>query len=93
MGNWLTSSKAALADTRLFVQRAYPRYADVIDRGFREDPAFRDLCEDYQQCAIALEDNRRYRGGESIERIAEYEQLLGELANDIEVWLGEPHKE
>jgi len=69
------------------MQRAYPGYGDSIARGLRADPAFRDLCEDYQRCAVALEDVRQRSDDDRRERITEYEQLLGELARDVEDWL------
>lgn len=69
------------------MQQAYPKYADLIDRGLRDDPAFRELCEDFRRCACALEEIRRRGDASRTERALEYEQLLGELAGDVESWL------
>lgn len=73
--------------TRFFMYRAYPGYADAIERGLREDPAFRDLCDDFRRCAVALKDLRGQKGEYQVARVAEYEQLLSELAGDVESWL------
>ncbi len=71
-------------DTCLFMQRAYPAYADIVECALRENSNFRDLCRDFQQCAIALEHCRTQEGSDNSERICEYEQLLAELAADVE---------
>lgn len=79
---------ARTENTTLFMQQAYPGYAGIVERGIRKDPAFRDLCEDFERCALALEAARQRNDDDREARINEYEQLLGELAQDVEAWLG-----
>ena len=67
--------------------RAFPGQDELIERGLREHPAFRDLCEDYRTCARALERWRRLNGTGADSRRQEYEGLLAELARDLAGWL------
>ena len=53
----------------------------VVDR-LVTDLDFRSMCQDYDDCAVAL--NRfREQAGTLPERVSEYEQLLAELEDDI----------
>jgi hypothetical protein len=49
-----------------------------------EDPAFVELCEDYRRCFVALENLRRPGAIGSPERVREYEELLAELARELD---------
>lgn len=73
--------------TRLLIQRAFPDHGELIERGLLESPTFRELCDDYRRCAIALNDRKRRSRGGNAERVCEYEQLLAELAEEIRGWL------
>jgi len=73
--------------TRLLIQRAFPGHGALIEQGLREHPTFRELCDDYRRCAIALEDRKRRDCGGNAERVCEYERLLAELADEVRGWL------
>ena len=55
--------------------------SQIIDR-LAGDLGFQSLCQDYDQCAEALM-RFREQAGTLPERVAEYEQLLAELEDDI----------
>jgi hypothetical protein len=74
-------------DAKSLIGNAYPGYDEIIELGFREYPAFRDLCEDYRSCAVALDGWRRPGSAAYEERTNEYEELLADLAREIEGWL------
>ncbi|MCZ6860962.1 MAG: hypothetical protein O7I42_11930 [Alphaproteobacteria bacterium] len=58
----------------------------TVHRLMRDDPAFRELCEDYEEAAAAMEfwssPGRRTKA-----RAGEYRALVGELATEIELAL------
>ncbi len=70
--------------TESLIQSLYPGREALIDRGLSEYPAFRELCEDYRRCFVALENLRRTDATEHPERILEYEELLAQLAREVE---------
>ena len=74
-------------DARILIRNTYPGRGELIDLGLRDNPAFRELCEDYCSCANALEKWRGMRGTANPERVREYEELLAELVKEIEDWL------
>jgi hypothetical protein len=74
-------------DAKSLIGNTYPGYDEIIEQGFREYPAFRDLCEDYRSCAIALDGWRKPGSAAYEERAHEYEELLADLAGEIEGWL------
>jgi hypothetical protein len=74
-------------DAKSLIGNTYPGYDEIIEHGFHEYPAFRDLCEDYRSCAIALEGWRKQGRAADEERAHEYEELLADLALEIEGWL------
>lgn len=73
-------------DARFRLREAFPGRGDAIERGIREHSTFRELCDDYRRCAVALDEWRRGDTGHP-ERIREYEELLAELVREIEGWL------
>jgi hypothetical protein len=75
-------------DARSLVRDAFPGQDALIDSGFRDHPPFRELCRDYRECAVALERWRRLTGEGPSSRAEEYTELLAELAEEIELWLG-----
>ena len=56
--------------------------ANKIGQRLAADPEFRSLCQDYEQCALALERWRQVSEA-SPDRVAEYTQLLEELGDEI----------
>jgi hypothetical protein len=74
-------------DARSFIRNAYPGRHELIELGLRDNQSFRELCDDYYTCATALEEWRGVQGAAYAERAREYETLLAELAEEIEVWL------
>ena len=73
-------------DAKSLIGNAYPGCGEIIEHGFREYPAFRELCEDYRRCAVALEGWRKPDRVAYQERVHEYEELLADLAREIESW-------
>lgn len=73
-------------DVKSLIGNAYPGCGEIIEHGFREYPAFRELCEDYRRCAVALEGWRKPGCVAHQERVHEYEELLADLAREIESW-------
>jgi hypothetical protein len=74
-------------DTLSVVTRALPGRDSLIERTYRENRSFRDLCQDYRKCAEALERWRRSEASASSSRIREYAELLTALGREIESWL------
>jgi hypothetical protein len=77
----------ARRSARSLVKSAFPGRDATIDLGFRDQPTFRELCQDYRDCAAALENSRRLKGDHPSSRTEEYASLLVELAKEIELWL------
>jgi hypothetical protein len=80
---------AAKRDIAAQISSSFPGNERLIDRAYRDDPAFRELCDDYVRCAAALERWQRSSGDKSSSRSQEYSELLAELAADVEAWLDE----
>ena len=78
---------AAKRDIAAQISFSFPGYGRLIDLGYRHDPTFRELCDDYLRCAAALERWQRSGGDESSSRTQEYSELLTELAGEVETWL------
>jgi len=78
---------AAKRDIAAQISSSFPGYGRLIDLGYRHDPTFRELCDDYGRCAAALERWQRSSGDKSSSRSQEYSELLAELAADVEAWL------
>jgi hypothetical protein len=74
-------------DAKSLVRDAFPGHDALIDSVFRDHATFRELCEDYRKCAVALERWRRLNGEGPLSRTREYTELLAELAEEIELWL------
>ena len=54
---------------------------------FKRDPLFRELCEDYESCAVALQ---RQKGSEGLQR--EYQLLRLRLETELLRFLNEDAK-
>lgn len=76
-------------DASSVVNRAFPGHEAAIDRALRDDASFRELCEDYRECASALDRWQRLDGDGPAARSREYRELLAELGAEVEAWLEE----
>ena len=74
-------------DTKACVAAAFPESVSLIERAYRENSSFRDLCRDYRTCAEVLESWRRSDDEASSARSREYAELLSELGREIASWL------
>jgi seryl-tRNA synthetase len=79
-------------NARSLVVRAFPGHEAAIDRALRDDASFRELCEDYRKCAAARNRWQRLTGDGPASRSREYDELLGELGNELEAWLEDLEK-
>jgi len=75
-------------DTKTLIRKVYPGNDEAIERGLAQHPAFRELCEDYRRCAVALEAWQQATDVHHPERVREYEELLAGLARELEGWIG-----
>ena len=80
---------AAKRDIAAQISSSFPGNERLIDRAYRDDPTFRELCDDYAGCAAALERWQRSSDEESSSRTQEYSELLAELADEVQAWLDE----
>ncbi len=76
------------AETRVPVEmhqllRRFPDDAAVLARLLGMDDSFRNVCEDYALAENTLARLERFQGPQQLPRIAEYRQLLSELASEI----------
>ena len=78
---------AAKRDIAAQISSSFPGNERLIDRAYRDDPTFRELCDDYVRCAAVLERWQRSGGDESSSRTEEYSELLAELADEVQAWL------
>ena len=78
---------AAKRDIAVQISSSFPGNERLIDGAYRDDPTFRDLCDDYLRCAAALERWKRSNGDKSSSRSQEYSELLAELTDEVEAWL------
>ena len=73
--------------TKLIIESLYPGREGRIERGLREYPAFRELCEDYRRCFVALGNLRAADAPGHPDRVREYEELLAALARELDSYL------
>ncbi|MEX1311687.1 MAG: hypothetical protein AB1Z65_14775 [Candidatus Sulfomarinibacteraceae bacterium] len=78
---------AAKRDIAARISSSFPGHGQIIDHGYRNDPTFRELCDDYVRCAAALNRWQRSQVETSSPRSEEYSELLAELAAEVEAWL------
>jgi hypothetical protein len=78
---------AAKRDIAVQISSSFPGNERLIDRAYRDDPTFRELCDDYVGCAAALERWQRSNGDKSSPRSEEYSELLAELTDEVQAWL------
>lgn len=68
----------------------FPDRGEDIKQLFRESREFQSMCEDYRQCAEALQHWNQSNGKEAPIRRQEYESLLEELVDEIWQYLDNP---
>jgi hypothetical protein len=73
------TGSAALAE----VARCFPRHRSVIETLARASSEFRSLCDDYAVAATTLRLLEASREPGTQERVAEYRELVAELAREI----------
>lgn len=60
------------------IQEQFPHVRDRVSCLFERDPLFRELCEDYEACAVAL---ARQKASEALQR--EYSALRLRLETEL----------
>lgn len=74
--------------TSLNLLRAeFPGRDRLIEQAYHHNLPFRELCDDYRKCVIALERWKRLETNGTGQRREEYTELLGELRGEIQTWL------
>ena len=71
------------------VLETFPGNRDAIKRLFKKNREFQSICEDYRQCADALQHWSQSNEKEAPARRREYEQLVQELMDEICLYLNE----
>jgi hypothetical protein len=61
----------------------FPGESALLARLLAVDDAFRNVCEDYSLAEATLAKLERFQGPKELPRIAEYRQLILELASEI----------
>jgi hypothetical protein len=64
-----------------------PGRDQLIERAYRGNRPFRELCRDYRKCFVALERWKDEDPGQAVPRWSEYSELLAELRGEIQIWL------
>ena len=74
---------AVIKSSLFYVFKRFPEHKDAIHQHFRKNENFQTICDDYRQCAEALD---RWNGSTSEEAPArrnEYADLLQDLESEI----------
>ena len=61
----------------------FPGESVILARLLAVDDAFRNVCEDYSLAKATLAELERFQGPQELLRIAEYRQIILELAGEI----------
>lgn len=61
----------------------FPGESAILARLLAVDDAFRNVCEDYSLAEATLAKLERFQGPQELQRIAEYRQIILELAGEI----------
>lgn len=69
------------------VIKALPQHAGAIDGAFAHSGDFRSICDDFYECSLALDHLEKSKSKEASAQAAEYRELLGELKQEIVIWL------
>ena len=74
-------------DTLRLLHEAFPERDRLVEQAYRGNRSFRELCNDYRRCWVALESWQRQGDEATEERSREYTELLAELRGEISIWL------
>ena len=74
---------AVIKSSRIHVLKRFPEHKDVIHQHFRKNENFQTICDDYRQCAEALDHWNDYTSEEAPARRDEYADLLQDLESEI----------
>ena len=77
----------ARPDTPRLIRDVFPGRDQLIERAYRDNRPFRELCDDYRKCFAALERWKLLESNQPVQRSQEYTELLGELRVEIQTWL------
>ena len=80
------------SETLRLTQTSFPGREHLIEDAFRSQ-RFRELCEDYRRCDVALDRWNREEESVTTQRCEEYSELLKELGQEIETWLEDAETE
>jgi hypothetical protein len=75
------------SDTLHLIRHAFPGRDDLIEQAYRRNRPFKELCDDYRRCVLALERWKQEENNQTGRRISEYAELLGQLAAEIGTWV------
>jgi hypothetical protein len=75
------------SETLTLIRASFPGRDRLIERAFRENQSFRDLCRDYRVCVAALHRFERLAAAEAPHRWQEYADLQIKLGDEIQTWL------
>lgn len=74
-------------DTPSLIRASFPGRDQLIERAYRGNRPFRELCDDYRKCVVALERWKQREANQPVPRWHEYTELLAELRGEIQTWL------
>ena len=69
------------------VESGFSDHREAIEREFNANEGFRNLCQEYEQCASAVIHWRKSKSPQAAKREQEYSELLLELQEEIMSWL------
>jgi hypothetical protein len=72
--------------------RRFASRSTQLEREVLKNPDFRSLCEDYGEAVEALERWSKSNHSPSPQRVLEYQRLVDELEQEIEIYLAERSK-
>ena len=72
-----------MTDTGYHIRERFPEKVSDLSTLMAEDPAFFDLCEDYDVCMDALQYWTQSEVPEARDRVDEYRHIARELENEI----------
>ena len=78
-----------IQSTLFYVVKRFPGHKDTILKFFRENQDFQAICDDYRQCAQALNRWSQSASEKASARRGEYADLLEELDREIIQYLNE----
>ena len=74
-------------DTLAVLRTSFAGRDELIERAFRGNRSFRELCEHYVSCIAAIHHWQRAQAPGAVSRQQEYSELRDELGREIETWL------